>query len=312
MYLKYHKTRVISAIIATVLCAVCLLFLKASAHAINGLTVSPPLREVTLGPGLLETATEISLQNTTQETITAHLQLVDLKSLGEYGGSSLDKAGLSDQYDLANWMSLPGGDTVVIAKGETVKIKVNITNRSDLAPGGHYGAVVITSSGGSSVSSNVNISQQLVSLLFVKKLGGEVFGLDMEPLSYKGSSVPDQITTRFKATGNVHVTPRGYIEVTDPGGKVVAKGILNQDSSIILPGGTRQFVTLMQPVAGASKSGRYKITVYYRYDGKNDFQSQSTYFTRGIPMTHLIIALLAVIVLIGALAYWIRRKLQHP
>lgn len=311
MYLQYLKPRVISAIIAAILCAVFVLLFNAPVHAANGLTLSPPLRDITLGPGLLETSTEISLQNNTQDTITAHLQLVDLKSLGEFGGSSLDKAGLSDKYDLANWMSLPGGDAVVIAKGETVKVKVNIINRADLAPGGHYGAVVITSSGGNNVSSNVNISQQLASLLFVKKLGGEVYGLAMDPISYHGSSVPEQITTNFKSTGNVHVIPRGYIEVTDSAGKIVAKGILNPDSSIILPGASRRFVTLLQPVAPANRLGKYKISVHYRYDGQNEFQTQSVYFTRGIPAVRIAAAIVAGLGIVSVIFYGIRRKLQR-
>jgi hypothetical protein len=282
-------------------------------RAANGLTVSPPLKEITLGPGLIETATDVTIQNNTSQSVRAHLQLVDLKSLGIYGGTTLDKAGLTDKYDLANWMTLPGGDTVVITSGQTMKVKVNITNRSDLSPGGHYGAVVITSSSADSgVKSDVNISQQLVSLMFIKKLGGEVYGLQLEPFSYsyKGSAIPDQVTTSFKSTGNVHVVPRGFIDITDPVGKVVAKGILNPDSNIILPGSTRQIVTLMQPVASVNKSGRYKITVHYRYDGQQDFTTQAIYFTHGNPLFHTatIAGLIIFAGMISTLAY---RKIRR-
>jgi hypothetical protein len=276
----------------TVLLALCLCFggimVKSSpGHALSGLTVSPPLKEITLGPGLIETATYVTIQNNTGQIVRAHLQLVDLKALGIYGGTSLDKAGLSDKYDLADWMSLPGGDTVIIASGQTVNVKVDITNRDDLSPGGHYGAVVITSSSADSgVKSDVDISQQLVSLMFIKKLGGEQYGLNLDQLSHQGSAIPDKLTTRFNSTGNVHVTPRGFIEVTDPAGKLVAKGILNPDSSIILPGSSRQFVTLLQPVATSNKAGRYKITVHYRYDGQQNFSTESIYFTHGNPLLH--------------------------
>lgn len=285
-----------------------------SVQAANGLTISPLLKEITLGPGLIQTSTEITLQNNTGEPVSAQMQLVDLKALGEYGGSSLDKAGLTDKYDLANWMTLPNGDTVKIASGDTVKIKVNISNRDDLAPGGHYGAVVVTTTPATSARSNVNINQQLVSLLFVKKLGGEVYGLQPEPLTYDGPGIPQQITTRFKSTGNVHVVPRGFIEVTDPAGKQVAKGIINEDSSIILPGSTRQFVTLMQPVSDSNKPGRYKITVNYRYDGEERFSTQSTYFTRGHPVTALVVGVITILAMIGSITYVlfrIKRK-KHP
>lgn len=286
--------RLLTAVLALSLCLTAVLANGASVHAINGLTVSPPLREVTIGPGLIETTADVTLQNNTNQSISAYLQLVDLRALGEYGGTSLDKAGLTGKYDLANWMTLPGGDTVIVASGETVKVRVKITNRDDLAPGGHYGAVVISTSSNNAVKSDVNINQQLVSLLFIKKLGGESYGLQLKSVDYKKSSnVPQEVTTTFKSTGNVHVVPRGYVEVTDPAGKLVAKGILNQDSSLILPGSERKFVTLMQPVSSASKPGKYKVTVYYRYDGQKDFSQQSSYFNRGPSL--LLLRIIAVI-----------------
>jgi hypothetical protein len=211
-------------------------------------------------------------------------------------------------------MSLPGGDTIVIASGQTIKVKVGITNRADLSPGGHYGAVVITSSSADTgVKSDVNISQQLVSLMFIKKLGGEQYGLKLDQLNYQGSAVPDKITTKFNGTGNVHVIPRGFIEVTDPTGKLVAKGILNPDSSIILPGSSRQFVTLLQPVAESSKAGRYKITVHYRYDGQQDFTTQSIYFTHGNPLirTITIVGLIALFVAGGVLVFRTVRRNKY-
>lgn len=307
-----RNARIVSVAVGLLFCTFMSAFHQPRAYALSGLTISPPLKEITIGPGLLEATSYLTLQNNTTESITAHLQLVDLRALGEYGGNSLDKANLPDKYNLADWMKLPGGDTVVISKGETVKVEVKITNRADLSPGGHYGAIIVTPAGGSSVNSNINISQQLISLLFVKKVGGEVFGLELEPLQLKNhSDVPQEVTTRFKSTGNVHVVPRGYIEVTDPAGRVVAKGILNQDSSIILPGSTRQFVTLMQPVEPATRSGKYKITVYYRYDGQDSFKSQSVYFTKRIPVVRLVAAAAAFAILVGAIVYWSVRRRKY-
>ncbi len=267
--------------VAVLFLVLCLAPLSGHVQASSGITISPPLREITLGPGLVETTTDITLQNNTDQTVRASLQAVDLRTLGQYGGSTLDKAGLTDTYDLANWLSLPGGDSVVIAKGQTVKVAVKIQNRSDLTPGGHYGAIVVTTaSEKDAAKGNVGLNQQLLSLLFVKKLGGEVYNMQLASTGFKQSGgLPDQVTTTFKNTGNVHVIPRGYIEVTDPRGKLVSKGIINADSLFVLPGSSRQFVSLMQPVGEAKIPGRYKVTVYYRYDGQSDFQSYSSSFT---------------------------------
>lgn len=252
--------------------------------ALSGLTISPPLRDVTLGPGLLETSAELTLQNNTDQAVRASLRLADLRALGQYGGNSLDKAGgLAGKYDLANWISLPDGDTVTIASKQTVTVKVKIVNRSDLSPGGHYGAIIVTTSPSKTTTqSNVSLNQQLVSLLFIKKLGGENYGLQLASSDFKKSGgIVNELKTTFKNTGNVHVVPRGYVEVTDPTGQVVSKGIINQDSAIILPDSSRQYVTLMQSVAPYGKSGIYNVTTYYRYDDKQDFTEYTQTFRRG-------------------------------
>lgn len=309
--------RVLRAFIAAFIAAfACLAVYVPSTHAAGGLTLSPPLKDITLGPGLLETTTEVALTNNTAQAVQTQLKLVDLKALGDFGGTSLDKAGLPDAYNLANWMSLPGGDRVTIPANQTVRIKVMITNRSDLAPGGHYGAVVVTADSVATPKSNVSISQQLVSLVFVKKLGGEKYGLRLKEMlvDQVRGSMPQSVRLNFASTGNVHVTPRGYIEVTDPKGKLVAKGIINSDSSLVLPGVSRQLTTAMQPVNNSSATGQYKITAHYRYDGEEDFQVQSVYFTRsGFPQSFLLAAgALVGGVLILATFFLVRKIIRKP
>lgn len=283
----------------------------APARAEGGLTLSPPLKEITLGPGLINTNFDVTLKNTTGKAVLANYKLVDLKSLGQYGGNTLDKAGLPDTYDLTNWMSLVHGDKQRIANGETAKIQVKIDNRSDLSPGGHYGAVIITTTPEDGKDESISLNQQIISLVFVKKLGGERYGLSLDPIkSYP--DIPDSVELQFKSTGNVHVTPRGFVEVTDPDGMLIAKGIINPDSSIVLPGASRKFVTIMQPINNASKRGQYKITVRYRYEGEDKFSVQAITFNRGFLAKNLIfLAVPVVVVLFGTVFLWkTRRKKQ--
>lgn len=300
-------------LIIVLLCLVGLNFHPGTLYAQSGITISPLLRDITLGPGLIETSAELTLQNNTNQTIHASLQLVDLRALGEYGGTTLDKAGLTGKYDLAKWLSLPGGDSVIIASRQTIKVKVNVVNRADLSPGGHYGGIVITTAPDNNVpKSDVSVNQQLVSLLFVKKLGGEVYGLHLESSSYKPNiNLSNEITNTFKNTGNVHVIPRGYVEVTDPSGKLIAKGTTNQDSLTILPGGARRFVTHMQPVSKPGRPGSYKVTTYYRFDGENDFKQSSQIFKYGKSYAWLYIAGGIFILAITAGGFYILKNKRH-
>lgn len=291
--------------LAGLLIVVATLSLPMTVFAKNGITVSPPLKEITLGPGLLETSSDISIENNTAAPVVASLKLVDLKDLGEFGGSNLSQAGLPEKYKLANWLSLPEGDNVKIGSNESVKVKVKITNRQDLSPGGHYGAIIITTSADGSKNENVSLSQQLASLLFVKKTGGEHYGMELTSLTPNSSvRIPDSIALNFKNTGNTHVVPRGFVEVTDPKNRLVAKAIINPDSVFILPEQSRSLTALFKPVANSGGiSGRYTITAYYRYDGQEQFSTKSVYFNQssiwGRVKYPLIITLIAIVALLA-------------
>ncbi len=278
----------------------------------HGVTISPSLKEVVIGPGLLEAKTTIIVQNQTGSDLTANVRLVDFQALDEFGGVSLGQVGAPvSTYSLAHWMNLPDGDTVKLPNNTPVTIPVTISNDATLAPGGHYGAVIVSLvNPASGKTGEINLKQELASLLFVKKTGGETYGLELASMQASGlPSIPKDINLSFKSTGNVHVIPRGYVEVTDPKGTLIAKGIINPESTLVLPGKTRQFVTILQPVANATKTGRYKITAYYRYDGQNDFASKVVYFNRTYTLRTFIL-LVPPLLIVGLLGFlWKKKKL---
>jgi hypothetical protein len=281
----------------------------------GGITISPTLKELVLSSGLIEARTTIVLTNRTGRDLTAGIRVVDFSALNEYGGVSFGQAGLAvSKYALANWMALPGGNQVALPNGQSTLVALRVENRSDLAPGGHYGAVVVTA-GTSATSNNVNFKQELVSLVFVKKLGGEQYGLQLQSLTAdENSKIPNAATLRFSSTGNVHVVPRGYVTVTDLTGKIVAKGLINPESTLILPGTTRQFVTLLQPIANSKLPGRYTVTAYYRYEGQNQFSSKAIYiYAWRWPLTILILIVSAGVggTLLLLKPHWLRPKKRY-
>lgn len=288
----------------------------AADQAVAGLTISPPLKEVVLGPGLVTAQAPITITSTANYPLHVTAQAVDFTSLDEYGGVTLENVGARQtKYSLAHWMQLPNGPDITIAPGKTATLPVIINNTSDLSPGGHYGAVVMTVAGDTGTGSNsVGLKRQLVSLIFVKKLGGDVYGLQLSSMQRDNHlGIPNEVTLRFKSTGNVHVVPRGYVEVTDPRGKQVAKGIIDQESTMILPGTTRQFVTILNPVDNSNASGRYKITAYYRYDGQEKFSTKTLYFQRGIGVTEEILLIVMLVCLFLCSIFWLvrKRRRQH-
>ena len=256
---------------------------ESSSNTPKGITISPPLKEIILNTGLIEAVTKITITNNSGRNVIANLRIVDFEATDELGAVTFIDDGNPTKYALASWVSLRQGNSVSIPNTKSVEVPVTIINGEGLAPGGHYGALVasIVTDDPALAGKTVTLKQQVTSLLFVKKIGGESYGLELEsfnPLEY--GKVPSEVSTRFKNTGNTHVVPRGYIEVKDPKGILVSKGILNPESTMILPDKNRQFSVIMQPVTDSSKSGRYTITAYYRYDGQNDFTTQILSFNK--------------------------------
>jgi hypothetical protein len=113
--------------------------------------------------------------------------------------------------------------------------------------------------------------------------------------------MPDAIQLRFQNTGNVHVTPRGTVKISDPLGRVIESGIINQQSSIELPETFRLFPTKLADLSSAFIPGRYNLNIAYRYDGKDDFSYASSSFFLIPPL--FIVLLVIFVLLIAFLAY---------
>lgn len=251
---------------------------------IKGLTVSPPIQEITLGSGLIEAQAKFAITNTTGQDLSAVVRVVDFDTTNQFGSLAfLNSTSTNTKYGLANWAKVAGSESVTLPNGQTTNIPVIVTNAKELAPGGHYAAIVATVSTPLQQGSNtVSLKQELVSLILAKKTGGETYGLSLDGLKLDTTSnVPQTVTTTFKSTGNVHVVPRGYIEVRDSDNRLLAKGIINPESTAVLPDKSRQFDTSLQTVESPGRSKKYTVTVFYRYDGQDKFTSQSVYIRDG-------------------------------
>lgn len=268
-------------------------------------------QEVVLEEGQREASFEMEVSNTTDAMMTLRLSAMDFGSLDESGGVAFLGAGkdFENKYGLASWVDLDR-DAVVIGPGERQTIRIRIENRESLSPGGHYGAILFKlENGGGGDGDNgakIALNQSFSALIFVKKVGGEIYNLDLKDFEIKKGlfSLPESVRLRFQNKGNVHVAPRGTVTVTDPMGRTVRKGIVNQESALILPETFRVYATALRSVASAFVPGMYTLSIAYRFDGRDDFVSQTSRFFYIPPFE---IAL--VIVLIGGIV-WRKKKKQ--
>lgn len=278
----------------------------------SGLTVSPAFQEILLRQSDQETHFTVSLKNDTEVSTTLGLTVYDFGSLDESGGVAFLGASsdLAKKYALASWM-IPETERVTLAPGETGLVSVRIKNDETLSPGGHYGALMFqvedTTGVHGSVADNVSVKQMFSTLVFMKKVGGEVYGLALDEQQFNDSlfGLDESVVLPFRNDGNVHVVPRGVVSIRDPLGRMVAKGAINEETSIILPETKRNYKVKLSDQATAFIPGKYTLQTVYRYDGKDDFSTLATSFYSIPPLSFV-----GAFVVTGSFIVWyvIRRR----
>lgn len=276
-----------------------------------GISLSPFQQNISIAPDQSGAQFNLSLTNHTKSLQELKLTARDFGSLNETGGILFEGTSkYTQKYGLTSWMTL-GTDTVDLQPEETKTVPVIIDNRSSLQPGGHYGAVVasVDSSLAAESGNQLGVNQQLVSLVFVKKVGGEHYDLKLSGITQNGNwfHPPDTIKLRFQNPGNVHVVPRGLVTLKNPAGKVIAKGVINSESATVLPESFREvYVPLTKTGGSLALPGLYHVAVTFRYDGVTQTATKQ-YAVRFISLpTYVLLGLIVVVA--GGL---VRRYKKH-
>src|ERR1035437_7071503 len=248
-----------------------------------GITVSPYIIRIDLA----QDPPEETLYYTNNSSIPATLSLSaqDFTLLEDsYKLKFLDpKQSQSYQFSLSSWISFENKN-VQLNPGEKKGIKIFI-DKNRIPKGSHYATIqaeVVQENKGK----DIPVKAILSSLFFVRAATGKEYEtgsiLALRPLQ-DTIEFPDKIRVRFEDSGNVDVTPYGIIQVYDPLGNLIAKGILNQDSYIVLPESIRNFDTNITPYQKVLLPGIYTATVSIHY-GKTNQKLATTvkFFSQGM------------------------------
>ncbi len=284
----------------------------AAIHAVApGIAITPPLQKliVTTEP---QKSFSLGVTNNTGLEQKLAITTVDFGALDETGGLLFvgENSDFEKKYGLAHWLKLDQ-DQLDLQPGQSASVVVTVINDSTLAPGGHYGALLLRDARDLNKPSGTKVDLKSVvsSLIFLQKLGGEKYDMHLERISHNGGllRMPSSVSVNFKNRGNVHVVPRGIVTLKDMRGKVVAKGVINIESSLILPEANRNFAVPLQKLAQASVPGNYTITVDYRYDGFDQFASKDFHFLFvNIPLVGVSVLIIVLMVVAGIVA--LRRR----
>lgn len=268
---------------------------KAATLSIQGLSVTPDLYQVSLDKNQKSLSYVIRLDNNLKIPISVSVSSLDFKSLNDSGGLFFIGSGASDidhKYGLAKWIDLPTSKITLAAQGEQF-IDVTIKNRTDLAPGGHYAAIIFKiNNTPASSTNNVRINQEVSSLLFVRKAGG-TYGLPLVKAALNNRLLkwPSSLSLTFANSGDTQTAPLGYVELN--GQRV----IINENSNLVLPGSQRRY-NVKLPAGAGFWPRRYHALIHYRPDAVSGFSVYNASFFYINPWFGVFcLALLAIILI---------------
>lgn len=212
----------------------------------EGIKITPNRIEAVIDPG--ETIQKsIKIYNNSNQERILYLALKDFKTKGNVGQVEISKG----ESMLDSWIDMPGSG-IKFAPHEEKKISFTINVPENAGPGGHYGAILI---GGSpqdgSVSSSgdkgaiVSINHQITSLLLFHVTGDVVESANVKEFSvdkfFYNTPAEVNFLSKIENIGNVHVKPRGMIQIKNMAGEKVDTIIVNKTGGNVLPSNIREF-----------------------------------------------------------------------
>lgn len=248
----------------------------------KGISVTPSISHLDLKIDPAEYI--LTYENNTNADITLLLSLQDFNELEEsYKINFLEsKDAKNYKYSLSSWVTFEN-NRLQLSPYEKKSIKVFI-DKDKITKGGHY-ASILAEIEQSEDEKKVQIKGVLSSLLFVRaSTGKEIEDGKIRSLRPQRDGIehPDTFILRFENSGNVHVVPYGYIEIFDPLGKMVAKGIFNENSLDALPESIRRYDIKINPYQKIFIPGNYSVRAYLHFGKTNkEIYLNSSFFSQG-------------------------------
>ncbi len=276
-----HKSLIIIVFAYLLIC----LFYIPSALAQNtepGITVSPSIEHLDLASNPPEY--NLTYTNNTNSDITLSLKAQDFTQLEDsYKIDFLSPKDASNfRYSLSSWISFEN-NFIELSPKESKTIKVFI-DKDKITKGGHYASILAQVSQPENTKA-VSVNPVLSSLLFIRASTGQEYEdgkiLDFHP-TRDGIDYPSTYILRFENSGNVFVAPYGLIQIYDPLGNLVARGILNTNSLDALPESIRRYDTNITNYQKVLLPGFYTATLSMHFGKENKKLTASVkFFSQG-------------------------------
>lgn len=274
----------------------------------QGLTISPPLNEVSMDKGESKKYV-VKLTNPTRNVVEVYPEVKDFKAKGEGGEPDFYQAtDETTKFALSKWISF-SKNKIAIAPEQFVKFEYEISVPESAEPGGHYGVMFFASEPPETRKdvSNVSLASMVGSLVLVKVPGniqekGTLENFDTNKFFYLNNNV--SFNTRVGNLGNIHFKPKGNIEIKSIFGENVETLSVNDAGGNVLPDSTRKFENKWK--SDKFLCGIYKANLGLVYgDSAQKIVSSVTFII--IPWWMLIIIAVFLLLLMTLLIILIRK-----
>lgn len=285
-------------------------------------TVTPPLIQLSIGPG--ETwKSALKVVNTNAADVEYYATPVDFEASGEGGRgtfiplvSSTGEPTLEGRT-LGHWIQI-SSDPILISRGTSGEIPFSIVVPPDAEPGGHYAAILVGTKPGEAAADgpSIRIASYVTSLIFLRIEGevvekGRIREFTTEKSLYEEPKA--DFLLRFENIGNTHLRPRGDVVIYNMWGKERGRVALNSQNNFgnVLPESIRKFSFSWEGEKSVTDIGRYSATVALGFgeDGKQS-TSATTYFWV-VPIIPVAATLGSIAFFLGLLMWLIRRYIRR-
>jgi len=280
-----------------------------------GIQVSSPIYNFGIEPG--KSAQEkIKIRNVSDTTQTFYPEVFDFKPAGETGTPQF-LTGIEDEsytYSLASWINI-SREGITLKPNESAALNFTINVPKTAEAGGRYAGILFGTTPSKAEGAQVAISNKVGALVLVRVAGDAKELANLKEFSSPKNFYeygPVDFVVRVENAGNVHVVPKGTIEIKDTFGKKVSSLAVNEGNGNVLPDSIRRFdkengVLTWKPQGFTL--GRYSANLLLNY-GSPAKQLSATLTFWIVPWKLLLVILLAIIVLILLLVFLIKKYNQ--
>lgn len=255
------------------------------------LNVSPTVIEIDANQGNKVTGS-FKVVNGSESSITVIATPKNFTAADETGGVDITED--DTNYSVADWVTVSPADTSIEPRGSQI-FNYEIDVPIDAEPGGHFGAIIVSTDPTRIDLTGPAVVQEVGPLLLVR-VPGDTFE-EASIVEFSSGSFyengPIELLTRIQNTGNVHFKPQGTIEIKNIFGRIVTT--IDLEERNVLPDTIRKLSNQWSP--GGFTIGRYtaQLTVVYGVD--NQIVTASTSFVV-FPYKVILPVLIILIVLI--------------